>query len=39
MAENEKIAVDRKTLLLILVQIENGLAEIREFRAELKKKC
>jgi hypothetical protein len=38
MAENEKIAVDRKTLLLILVRIESALQEIKNLKEELKKR-
>jgi hypothetical protein len=33
----DKVSVDRKTLLTILVQVENALKEIQELKKEIKK--
>jgi len=33
----DKVLVDRKTLLTILVQVENALKEIQELKKEIKK--
>jgi len=32
----DKVSVDRKTLLTILVQVENALEEVRKFKNEIK---
>jgi len=34
----DKVSVDRKTLLTILVQVENALEDVRQFRREIKSK-
>lgn len=34
----DKVSVDRKTLLTILVQVENALEEVRQFKNEIKTK-
>jgi len=33
----EKVSVDRKALLTVLVQVENALEEVKQFRKEIKK--
>jgi len=37
MSNSDKVAVNRKQLLQILVQVENALEEIKELRKEIKK--
>jgi hypothetical protein len=33
----DKVSVDRKTLLTVLVQVENALEEVKQLRKEIKK--